>query len=111
MKLFAAVVLSVPVLLAQSADHSAVRTVSAVRHWVNADSVRIAVEISDDFDFHSDRLHNPERVYFDIRNSRPDIDGHRFLNTEVNSNLVKKIRVAEPTSGVTRIVLDLAAPA
>jgi len=99
-------VLGMP-LPAQPADHTPVQTVSAVRHWVNADSVRVAIEVSGDFDYRTDRLENPERVYFDIRNSRPDFDSHSYYVADVNSTLLKKIRVAEPTQSVTRVVLDL----
>jgi len=46
-------------------------SVTAVRHWSQTDVTRVAVEVTGDFLFRTDRLHNPERVYFDILNSRP----------------------------------------
>ena len=95
---------------AQPSNHLKPVTVSAVRHWVTTDTVRIAIEVSGDFEFRSDRLHSPERIYFDIRNSHPDFDSRSYFSSDVTSALLKKIRVAEPSPSVTRVVLDLTAP-
>ena len=106
MKLIAALVISHATLLAQ-ADNSPLRTVTAVRTWLLADVTRLAIEVSGGFQFRSDRLNNPDRVYFDILNSLPRIDSKRFYSKELNDKLVKRIRVAETNPGVTRVVLDL----
>jgi N-acetylmuramoyl-L-alanine amidase len=80
--------------------------VSAIRFWTYEETTRIAVEISGEFQFRSERLHNPERVFFDIRNAKPALNGKKPI-TQVDDKLVKRIRVAETLPGVTRIVLDL----
>ena len=95
------------VLSAQSARPT--NTVSAVRHWSLSDVTRIAVEVSGEFEIRTDRLHNPERIYFDILNARPRIESKRVYSLAVEDKLVEKVRVAETTPGVTRIVLDLTA--
>jgi N-acetylmuramoyl-L-alanine amidase len=82
-------------------------SVTAVRHWAVSDVTRVAIEISGEFTFRSDRLHNPERVYFDILHARPYIEGHRVYSQEVGDALLKRIRVAETNPGVSRIVLEL----
>jgi N-acetylmuramoyl-L-alanine amidase len=89
--------------IAQTTPHS----VSAVRHWSAPGSTRIAIEVSGEFEYRSDRLHNPERVYYDILNARPKFDGKRLYTEDLNDPFVKRIRVAETTPGVTRIVFDL----
>lgn len=106
MKLIAALAVPVMLLMGQS-DRSAPRSVTAVRHWSLGDITRVAVEVSGPFEYRADRLHNPERVYFDIRNSRVSIDSKRAYTETVGDSLLHKIRVAEPAAGVTRIVLDL----
>src|SRR5579863_28566 len=106
MKLIAALVVSVMLLLAQS-DEPAAHTVTAVRHWCLNDVTRVAIEVSSPFEFRTDRLHNPERIYFDLLNTRPLIDSKRAYVETVNDKLLQKIRVAETKVGVTRIVLDL----
>jgi N-acetylmuramoyl-L-alanine amidase len=109
MKLITALAISALTLLAQT-DRTALRSVNAVRNWALTDITRVAIEVSGDFQFRSDWLHDPERVYFDILNSRPLLDSKRFYSKELDGKLVKRIRVAETNPGVTRVVLELAAP-
>ena len=106
----AALVITAAVLVAQS-SHSPLRSVTAIRHWSTADATRVAVEVSGEFEFRYDHLHNPERVYFDILNSRPKLDSRRFYKASFDDKLVTGVRVAETLPGVTRIVLDLSGPA
>ncbi len=84
-----------------------VRHVTAVRCWSLSEVTRVVIEVTGDFEFHAERAHNPERIFFDILSSRPRIDGRRFYNKTVGDKLVKKVRVAEPQDGMTRVVLDL----
>jgi len=106
MKIIAAILLSISVGGAQT-ERRSLQSVTAVRHWSSADATRVAIEISGQFEFKSDRLHDPERVYYDIVNSRPRVDGRRGYSEQLDDRLVKKIRVAEYAPGTTRIVLDL----
>lgn len=99
--------IAVSALWAQS-ERSPLHSVTAVRHWVSAESTRVAIEVTGEFKFRSDRLHDPERAYFDILDARPRISGHRFFSETVDNKLLQRVRVAETTPGVTRIVLDLA---
>jgi N-acetylmuramoyl-L-alanine amidase len=86
------------------------RSVTAIRHWALPDATRVAIEVSGDFEFQTDRLHNPERIYFDILSSRPNFDGRRVLRLNYDDKLVFGVRVAETTPGITRVVLDLTGP-
>src|SRR6476620_12811249 len=101
MKLFAALAISVTVLLAQN-DRASLQSVTAIRNWSLADVTRIAIEVSGDFTFRTDRLHNPERVYFDILNARPRVDGKRIFARDINDKLVQRVRLAETHPGTTR---------
>lgn len=109
MKLLAALVISASILAAQAA-RSPVGTVTAVRHWSVGDVTRVAIEVSGEFQYRTDRLHNPERVYFDILNARPLMGSRRVWSNAVDNKLVTKIRVAETQPGITRVVLDLSGP-
>src|SRR5215471_1172235 len=98
MKYIAALVISVPMLLAQ--NERAANSVTAVRSWSLGDVTRIAIEVSGDFEFRTDRLHNPERVYFDILGARPSFEGKRIYNKPVEGDkLVQRVRVAETNPG------------
>jgi N-acetylmuramoyl-L-alanine amidase len=81
--------------------------VTSVRHWSFANSTRIAIEITGEVHYRSDRVQNPDRIFFDFTGARPHIDGQRLFADEVGDNLLKRIRVAETAPGVTRVVLDL----
>ena len=83
------------------------RQVTAVRSWSLSEATRVVIEVSGEFEFRAERAHDPERIFFDVRNSRPRINGHRFYSANVDDKLVKKVRVAETQVGVTRVVLDL----
>ena len=106
MKLIAALVVSVSLLVAQT-ERPALHSVTAVRHWSLSGVTRVAIEVSGDFRFRSDRLHNPERIYFDILDARPRMDSRRFYSEDLDDKLVTRIRAAETTPGVTRVVLEL----
>lgn len=110
MRLIPAAVLSVGVLAAQTANGPArprVESVTAVRHWSTGEVTRVAIEVTGEFEYRTDRLHNPERIYYDILNARPYIGNKRAYNAEISDKLVSRIRVAETVPGVTRVVLDL----
>jgi N-acetylmuramoyl-L-alanine amidase len=107
MKLIAALTVPVSLLFAQNPTPAPLSVV-AVRHFVLHDATRVAIEVSGPFEFRSDRLHNPERVYYDILNSIPRVvKGPRMYSETVDDKLLLRIRVAETAKGVTRIVLDL----
>jgi N-acetylmuramoyl-L-alanine amidase len=106
MKLIAALAVSVSILVAQT-ERPALHSVTAVRHWSLSGVTRVAIEVSGDFRFRSDRLHNPERIYFDILDARPRLDSRRFYSETLNDRLVTRIRAAETVPGITRVVLEL----
>jgi N-acetylmuramoyl-L-alanine amidase len=108
MKLVAVLAVSVSMLVAQTEEHP-LRLVTAVRHWSVGDATRVAIEISGSFELRSDRLHNPERIYYDILRARPSIQSKRIYSEVLDDKLVKRVRVAETQPGITRVVLDLGA--
>lgn len=81
--------------------------VTAVRCWPLGGVTRVVIEVSGEFEFHAERAHDPERIFFDVFHSRPRISGRRVYSTDVQDKLVKRIRVAETLPGVSRVVLDL----
>jgi N-acetylmuramoyl-L-alanine amidase len=81
--------------------------VSAVRFWSLGDLTRVAIDVSADFKFRSERLTNPDRLFFDIQGARPDLTAKGLHTIPVGDGILKQIRIAETQPGVTRIVLDL----
>jgi N-acetylmuramoyl-L-alanine amidase len=81
--------------------------VTAVRLWSLTGAARVAVQVSGEFNYRAERAHDPERLYFDILHARPSFGGRRLYRQDTGDPIVKRIRVAETTPGVTRVVLDL----
>src|SRR5258705_1767324 len=93
------------------AQHSSPQLeVTAVRFWTFAEVTRIAIETNGEFRFRSDRLSNPDRLFFDILATKPRMAVRGVNVTPVGDKLLKRIRVAETQPGMTRIVLDLESP-
>ena len=108
MKLLATVAITATILVLGQPARAQVHAVTAVRHWSLPDTTRIAIEVSGEFQYRTERLHNPERVYYDILDSRPRFpQGKRAYRESLDDKLVTGVRVAETTPGVTRVVLDL----
>ena len=93
------------------AQHSSPQLeVTAVRFWTFAEVTRIAVETNGEFRFRSDRLDNPDRLFFDLLATKPRMGVKGVQTTAVGDKLLKRIRVAETQPGMTRVVLDLESP-
>jgi N-acetylmuramoyl-L-alanine amidase len=82
-------------------------SVTAVRFWSLGDVTRIAVETDGNFRFRSERLQQPQRIFFDLQGARPRLGNKGVHTIPVNDPRLKQIRVAENQPGLTRIVLDL----
>ena len=81
--------------------------VTAVRFWSMPDTTRIAIEATGEFQFRSDRLQNPDRLFFDLVGAKPEMGPKGTKIIPVGDRLVRQIRIAETQRGVTRVVLDL----
>src|SRR4051794_38383172 len=78
--------------------------VNEIRFFTLGEATRIAIEVTSNYKLKSDRLQNPDRLFFDIVGVKPG--GKKGIQTiEVGDTLVRKIRVAETQPGTTRIVL------
>lgn len=88
-------------------------SVTAVRFWTLGEVTRVAVEVSGQFTYRTDKLSNPARLFFDINRAHLRLGGsQRGIQTiPVGGSLLKQIRVAQTRADVARIVLDLTGPA
>ena len=93
-----------------AAQPSPERYVREIRFWTLEEATRVAVETSHEVEYRWERIGNPDRLFFDLQGMRPR-PGLRGVQTiPVSDRLLKQIRMAETQRGVTRVVLDLAAP-
>lgn len=77
-----------------------------VRFWNSGDTSRIAIETDTEVRFEYDRLQDPDRIYVDLRSTRPS-KGRQYFTIPVTEGPLKQIRVALKSPTVTRVVLDL----
>ena len=80
--------------------------VLGVRHWPTPDYTRIAIDLDQPVKYQAQRIENPDRLFFDLYNSRL---GRRFSSksVDVDDGFLKKIRIAQFAAERTRVVLDL----
>jgi N-acetylmuramoyl-L-alanine amidase len=78
--------------------------VTGVRHWSSGDSSTIVLDLEDQVQYEPGHLSNPERFYFDLRDTQltAELKGKTFEG----DTLLSRIRVAQPVSGMTRVVLE-----
>jgi N-acetylmuramoyl-L-alanine amidase len=86
---------------------AALSTVQSIRFWTAGDYTRVIIDMDSETKYVRQRLYNPDRIYFDISNSKLD----RSLNRDftVGDDILKQVRVAQNRSDVVRIVFDITA--
>src|SRR6202166_3827027 len=79
--------------------------ITGIRHWSSADSSTIVLDLQDQVQYEAHRLSSPDRIYFDLHDTllSPEIDGKTI---DVGDSLLARVRVAQPVSGLTRVVLE-----
>jgi N-acetylmuramoyl-L-alanine amidase len=84
--------------------------VTDVQYWSGPDYTRVTVSLEQDVQFESQRIPDPERIFFDLKNAKlaSVLMGQSY---DVEDGLVKKIRVAQYKPGRARIVVETAAHA
>jgi N-acetylmuramoyl-L-alanine amidase/putative methionine-R-sulfoxide reductase with GAF domain len=79
--------------------------VTGIRHWSSADSSTVVIDLQDQVQYEAHRLSRPERIYLDLHDTR--LVASLFNKTiDVGDTLLQRVRVAQPTHGVTRVVLE-----
>ena len=76
-----------------------------VRHWENPDFVRFVFDLSRPVEFTSGRISNPERLFFDLKNTKLAKGLRKSI--EIRHEVVKAIRLGQYSSDTARIVFDL----
>lgn len=92
-------------LLATSAIAAEKIDVKGIRYWSSAGYTRVVVDLSSSVEFSSNRLSNPDRIYFDLKNSRLKKEFKTTL--PVGDGLLKSVRAGQFDAQTVRVVLDL----
>jgi N-acetylmuramoyl-L-alanine amidase len=80
--------------------------ITSIRHWSTPEYTRVAIDLEDDVRFASQRLDHPDRIFFDLYETKlaSTLVGKTF---DVDDGFLKKIRVAQFKPGKTRVVLEV----
>lgn len=80
--------------------------VTAIRHWSTPDYTRVAIDLENEVKFGSQRIAHPDRIYFDLRDTKlaSTLVGKTF---DVDDGFLKKIRIGQVQPGRTRVVLEV----
>jgi N-acetylmuramoyl-L-alanine amidase len=84
-----------------------VALVSGIRHWSTPVYTRIAIDLQDQVPYQAARVPGPDRIFFDLYGARlaPELNGKSV--EVVDDGFLKRIRIAQFSNNVTRIVLDV----
>ncbi len=93
-------------LLEQRTRANRIEDVTAIRQWVGTNYTRIVIGLAGPVKFNAIHLQRPARLVFDLSNTRisPDLKRKVF---PAESGYLQRIRIAQFTPTVTRIVLDV----
>jgi N-acetylmuramoyl-L-alanine amidase len=82
-------------------------TVKNVRYWSGGAYTRIVIDLDKPLKFQTKELKNPDRLVFDILNSRVS-DSVEKDPLPVNDGILKQVRSSQNSPDTVRVVLDLA---
>ena len=87
--------------------HGQMAQVTGIRHWSTPNYTRVAIDLGDDVTYEAARVPNPDRIYFDLHGTRlaQELVGKSFTVTD--DGFLKKIRAAQFSNDMTRVVLDV----
>jgi N-acetylmuramoyl-L-alanine amidase len=87
------------------AKAGALAEVTGIQHSSSETSSTVVIDLQDSVQYEAHTLENPSRIYFDLHDTRMAA-GAAAQDIEVNDAWLKRIRMAQPEDGVTRVVLE-----
>ncbi|MBI5848363.1 MAG: N-acetylmuramoyl-L-alanine amidase [Nitrospirae bacterium] len=79
--------------------------VTDIRYWSYPDYTRVVISLTENPDYAGNRLSNPDRLYFDIKNSLLKKDLQKTIS--VGNGMLKTVRAGQFNDSTVRVVLDL----
>jgi N-acetylmuramoyl-L-alanine amidase len=88
-----------------SENLSVLPQVTGIQHTSSSDASTVIINLQEQVQYEAHRLSDPERIYIDLHDTAlaPGLFGR---NIQVNDAQLTRIRVAQPTPGITRVVLQ-----
>ena len=82
----------------------ALAQVTQIQHSSTADMSTVVVDLEDQVQYEAHSLDDPPRIYFDLHDTKLSPSVATQLN--IDDGFLKRVRVAQPTEGITRVVLE-----
>ena len=79
--------------------------VIGIRYWSSHDYTRVVIDLSSPVEFSKNRISNPERLYFDLKNTV--ITKEMKTNLPVGDGVLKMVRAGQFNPDTARVVFDL----
>ena len=80
--------------------------VTGIRHWSTQDYSRVAIDLDGAVKFESQRIDGPDRIFFDLLNTR--LDPQLLAKTfDVDDSFLKRVRISQFRPGRARVVLEV----
>ncbi|MGB9716663.1 MAG: N-acetylmuramoyl-L-alanine amidase [Thermodesulfovibrionales bacterium] len=79
--------------------------VKGIRYWSSSDYTRVVIDLSGPVEYSKNRLSDPDRIYFDLKNARLSKDVKTFF--PIGDGMLKSVRAGQFDSNTVRVVLDL----
>jgi N-acetylmuramoyl-L-alanine amidase len=88
-----------------SAKLSVLPQVTGIQHTSSSEASTVIINLEEQVQYEAHRLTDPERIYIDLHDTAlaPGLFGR---NIQVDDAQLTRIRVAQPTPGITRVVLQ-----
>jgi N-acetylmuramoyl-L-alanine amidase len=85
---------------------SGVVTIRDIKRTPIDDGMRVTVEMDGESLYHSEKVENPERVFFDLKGTRA-VAGLQDRTLKFQDDVVREIRLGRHPQNTTRIVMDM----
>jgi N-acetylmuramoyl-L-alanine amidase len=100
-----------PTYASLSIPPGSVSLVSGIRHWSTPVYTRIAIDLQNQVAYQAARVPRPDRIYFDLYGARLEPGWNGKSVEVIDDGFLKRIRAAQFSNNVTRIVLDVSSVA
>jgi N-acetylmuramoyl-L-alanine amidase/putative methionine-R-sulfoxide reductase with GAF domain len=79
--------------------------ITGIQHTSSSDASTVIISLQEQVQYEAHRLSDPERIYFDLHDTAlaPGLFGR---DIQINDAQLTRIRIAQPTPGITRVVLQ-----
>jgi N-acetylmuramoyl-L-alanine amidase len=92
-------------IFSQYSEASGSILIKGFRHWSSEQYTRVVVDTDGPITFTKNLLSNPDRLYFDIKNSR--LSSKKNPSITIDDGILKRVRAGQFKNDTVRVVLDL----